>query len=222
MNLIITGANLDASYGNLQDEQKIKLTKVLNSYQGNFKNITIVLPKKFESLPINDFLAFQYNQIRVKYVEGTHGALCTALLAIDIKFKEGEIFVASADSVASKGYFDEVSEFLSSNAEAGTVYLEKTDNSWSYLRIRNENEIIEISEKRRISTHASTGFFMFRSIDVFLDGAEWAIKNSLTINSRYFLSGTLQSLIILNKMVMAFPLNSESVFESFRQQNEVK
>lgn len=216
MNLIITGANLDVSYGNLIGAQKNNLVRILDSYSDKFKLITIVLPSNFKYLPILDFLMENYPNLNVKFVSKTRGALCSALMALDARFLTGEIFIAPADSLYFSGYTEEISNFLTSSAQAGTVFFKQDDSSWSYLRIRDKTRIIEISEKRRISNLASTGFFMFRGADVFLKGAEWAINNSLVTNGQYFMSGSLQSLIILNKSVEAFPLVDRSQFNSFR------
>jgi hypothetical protein len=218
MNLIITGANLEDNYGNLVEFQKGNMLKMLDSYMGSSNLITIVLPRHFENLPIAEFLNERYPEINAKYVNKTRGALCSALLALDSRFMTGEIFIAPADSMGSLGYAQEIDNFLSSEAQAGTVFFEQYDSSWSYLRIRDESRIIEISEKRRISNFASTGFFMFRSASVFLEGAEWALKNSLITNGQYYLSGSLQSLLILNKAVNAFPLCEKNAFISFRNQ----
>ena len=216
MSLIITGANLENSYGNLDKSRKDNLIRVLNSYRGKSRSITIVLPIHFKNLPINEFLIQEYPEINTRYVNKTKGALCSALLALDSSFMTGEIFIAPADSMSSFGYDQEIDNFMSSDAHSGTVFFEQHDNSWSFLRIRNGSRIIEISEKRKISNFASTGFFMFRSASIFLEGAEWAIKNSLITNGNYYLSGSLQSLIILNKSVYAFPLIEGNTYESFR------
>jgi hypothetical protein len=218
MNLIITGANLEDNYGKLADTQKNNLIQMLDSYSNNLTSITIALPRYFENLPIDEFLRKKYTELNIKFVNKTKGALCTALLALNSEFVNGEILIAPADSMTYSGYAKEINDFLSSKAEAGTVFFEKTDNSWSYLRLREQSKIIEISEKRKISNLASTGFFMFRNVNVFLQGAEWALKNSLVTNGQYFTSGSLQSLIIMNKAVEAFPLFEPNQYKSFRKQ----
>jgi dTDP-glucose pyrophosphorylase len=221
MNLIITGANLDSDYGNLVEVQKNNLVQILDSYSEIMTTITIVLPRYFENLPINDFLSQNYSNLKLKFVNKTRGALCTALLALDSSFLTGEIFIAPADSLNSSGYAAEIKNFLASGSHAGTVFFEQNDDSWSYLRIREKAKIIEISEKRRISNFASTGFFMFRGVDVLLTGAEWALKNSLETNGQYFMSGTLQSLLIMNRTVEAFPIVEPTQFKSFRNQKRL-
>jgi hypothetical protein len=221
MHLIITGATLEDNYGKLADIQKNNLIQMLDSYRNNLTSITIVLPRHFENLPVNEFLRNKYTDINIKFVNKTKGALCTALLALNSEFLNGEILIAPADSMTFSGYAKEINEFLSSKAEAGTVFFEKDDNSWSYLRLREHSRIIEISEKRKISNFASTGFFMFRDVNAFLLGAEWALKNSLVTNGHYFTSGSLQSLIIMNKAVEAFPLLDTNQYKSFRKQTEI-
>lgn len=216
MNLVITGGTLDLNFSNLNHESGGLLARVITSYSSNFSVINLVLPETFRETELVSLLAADFPNISVIYIGKTQGALCSALLGlINLDLSEN-LFIAPADSFVQSGYKTEIQRFINSGAVAGTVCFEKHDDSWSFLRIRNFDELIEISEKRKISEWASTGFFMFREGKSFLNGAEWALKNSLKTKDQYFTSGALQSLIILNQPVIAVKMNEVETFHSFR------
>jgi hypothetical protein len=220
MNLILTGAGLSESWLNLEVGYEAALHSVLRSYRYGYSNITLALAEHALHKSIYTCLVKHFPGINIKLVPKNGGALCTALLSLDYKSESGPIFITSADSFCKNGYETEVETFLASDFVAGTTILSQEDQSWSYVRKRG-TELIEISEKRRISNFASTGFFMFRSMKAFLDGANWALCNAVKTNDKYYTSGSLQALLVLGEKVSAIEIADPNSFISLRSDEDV-
>ena len=140
----------------------------------------------------------------------TMGALCTALLAIGGLNQDLPLLVAPGDSYISLGIQAHLTDFLESGADAATIIFPSSAANMSFVRTYDSNKVAEIAEKRVISGNASTGHFMFRKTSDFVDAAEWVLTRNMNYKGEFFLSGTLNYLVMQGRNVQAQPLDGES------------
>lgn len=91
----------------------------------------------------------------------------------------------------------------------------------SYVRTDKRNHILEIAEKKIISNFATTGFFYFRDVNTFIDGATWALVNATNLGGRYYVSHSLHKLLSMQRVVMAHSLENARSYLSFSSPAEL-
>lgn len=156
-------------------------------------------------------LARLYPNLDVVYTNGqTGGALCTALLGLSDLDLEAPLLIAPGDSFVDAAPETLVQKFLATGAEAGTLVIAKSDPKYSYVRMTPTGRIAEIAEKRVISTHASTGLFFFRKASFLLEAAEWVLGQNMHTNGEYYLSSSLNYLVMEGRHVVALQPEPDS------------
>lgn len=136
----------------------------------------------------------------------TRGALCSAAMALDDLDENLPLIISSGDSIITGDLGSLLSQFLEKKSVAGTVLFESSLPRWSYARLRNGNQILEMAEKSPISTFASTGLFYFKSPEHFIRATEWVLKENMHTKGEFYLSSALNYLIMNGENVMGVVL----------------
>lgn len=77
---------------------------------------------------------------------------------------------------------------------------------WSFARANESGTVVEVTEKRRISDHASTGLYWFASGREFLNAADASIKSGRSLGGEYYVMPTYAELINLGAKVELAPV----------------
>jgi NDP-sugar pyrophosphorylase family protein len=203
-----------------------KGTPILDFVIRQYESLSCPITVTLKSSECKDFHTDQIIQeshprVRIlKIPDGNHGALCSALMGIDTEIS-GPLLVVPGDSVCPGLTEAIVESFISKNADAGTAVFSSSNSKWSYVRTDGRGQIIEIAEKKVISQFATTGFFYFANVTLFLDGATWALVNSTNLQGRYFVSHGMHKLLSTQKRVFAFELENPKNYLSFSSPAEL-
>lgn len=144
----------------------------------------------------------------------TQGALCTCLLAVDDLDLEAPILIANGDQVITSPIAGLFATVESKNAAAGVVTFPSVHPRWSYVRVDEEGLVSQSAEKRVISEHAIAGLYYYESAQLFVDAAMESIRCEDKHDGKYFISSTLNQMIIAGKSVANFPIFSAN-YHSF-------
>lgn len=142
----------------------------------------------------------------------TQGALCTALLGLDDFDLDAPLVVGPGDSFISQGVTSLVEEFLDGQATAATLLFSSDDERYSYARIMPNGDISEMAEKRRISTWASTGIFIFRKARDFLDAGSWVLQQNMRTGDEFYMSSSLNYLVMRGERVLGLNLPASNKY----------
>lgn len=143
-----------------------------------------------------------------------HGALITAMCALEGLDPSGPLAIASGDSTYKGQISTAVETIRDSGAKAGTLAFPSTSPRWSYLRLDKTGDVIEVAEKRVVGPYATTGFFYFESVNLFLEAAKWVLVNNVNHEGKFFVSATLNYLVSLGEKV-AVQLAQPSDYRSY-------
>jgi hypothetical protein len=158
-----------------------------------FKTNTILL----ETIPNLDFVLIP---------QATRGALCSAAMTIDALEPDVPLVVAPGDSFVTEDISSLLRILLEEDSAAGTILFESSLPRWSYARMNKERQILEMGEKSQISKFASTGVFYFKSPELFMQAAEWVLKQNMHTGGEFYLSTALNYLIMNGKNVLGVKL----------------
>ena len=89
----------------------------------------------------------------------------------------------------------------------------KKPNDYSYLKINKQGNVLDVSEKKKISSqphldNAIVGIFYFKKIQYFFDGLELIYKKNYTINKEFYIDSIIKFLAKKNYTIKAFEVDS--------------
>ena len=205
--VLMTAAGLDsnafkaASLGPIKSEILVGKKTILEHAIGSYfiktsKNILVLLKGEFTPKTLKQLMFLEKGIENLILENQTSGALCSALMAIDLIDLNLPLFIAPADSYVSEDVSTLYNRFLESDAIAGTVLFESSESRWSYARTLKNFQIVEMSEKDTISSFASTGTFFFRTARDFVEAAQWVLVENFNTNGEFYISSTINHLVM--------------------------
>lgn len=150
----------------------------------------------------------------------TAGALCTSLMAISYVNGKDPLMIVNNDEIRDVDYKEVLSYFESKQADAGLITFENIHPRWTYIRTEKDY-VVEVAEKKPISKNAVAGFYYFRHGCDFVDVAEKKIRKGDTGNGVYYISGSINELILANKKVVYYPIKAHQ-FHSLYSMEKIK
>lgn len=157
--------------------------------------------------------------IAVCKVGSTNGALITALLGLRDCDLSLPLVICPGDALLNESKFQEfINESEASDSEISLIVFNSDNPNYSYIRTIDE-VLVEVCEKKVISSVATAGFFYFKSAQLFLDCAEWAIMNNVRTNGAFYVAPSLNYAVIIGSNPSLF-LVEESDYYRFSNLDE--
>lgn len=139
------------------------------------------------------------------------GALATLAMLVDDIGNDIDILILPVDSLTSLNHEIFLKHFKAKDCDAGLVTFTSENPNFSYVRSL-EGEVIEIAEKRVISSEATTGILYLRNLDLLLELINWSFINAATTNGLYYVAPALNYLISSGKRISTFHIESEKYY----------
>lgn len=150
----------------------------------------------------------------IEKLNETKGALCSCLLAIDHINKDEELIIANYDQIIDANFLDILNYFHKNNADAGIITFESVHPRWSYIVKDKNDNVLQAVEKKVISKEAIAGFYYFKKASYFFDAAMSVIMNDASTNGLFYISSSLNELILSGKKISSVKIDS-SKYDSF-------
>jgi len=152
------------------------------------------------------------NTITTVPVGSTKGALISALIAIRDCDLNLPIFITPGDALISKKNYDEFcKQSLHSNQDISLIVFDSQNPKYSYVRMLDE-KLVEVCEKKVISSKATAGIFYFKSGHLFIECAEWAIMNNIQTKGLFFLAPSLNYAVVKGLNPKLFQIDEEDYY----------
>jgi dTDP-glucose pyrophosphorylase len=153
----------------------------------------------------------------------TSGAACTALLAISDFSSDDPLLIVNGNELIDIDFNAVVASFEAAQFDAGVVVFPSVHPRYSYVRLNEEQLVIECAEKNPISSHATVGFYWFRRGKDFVEAAQQMILKHAHVDGKYYICPTLNEMVLRQARIGAHhitaqqfhPLKSERQFEKF-------
>jgi capsule biosynthesis phosphatase len=162
----------------------------------NIDYIFIPYNKEYKQYRFEDFLIKNYPNIHFKFYcleNNTRGAAETINIGINKLNEERDIPVLCLDS---DNFYtcDIISQW---NGENSVFSFEDENKNpiYSYVKTNENNEIIDIKEKDKISNNACTGAYGFRSINDLKKYTSKIIEENITQKLEFYTSGVIKQMI---------------------------
>lgn len=169
----------------------------------NAQNFIFVVNKEdAHKYHINKSLKLLAPNCRVVVAQGqTAGAACSVLLAAEFIDNDDELIVFNGDQVLECDLEGVVKTFRANNWDGGIVTFESVHPRWSFVRLDENNFVIETAEKDPISNHATAGFYYFKHGKDFVASVKQMIHKDANVNGVYYVCPAYNEMIIRQKII---------------------
>ncbi len=129
-----------------------------------------------------------YNAKFIAIDKLTEGTACTVLYAREVINNDMPLLIANSDQIVDcdiKAFIDE----CLSNKKDGSILTfidEELNPKWSFARLDENNNVIEVKEKKAISKYATVGIYLFSKGTTFVNGAIDMIINNDRVNNEFY------------------------------------
>ena len=158
--------------------------------------------------------------VTIRLRNQTRGALCTCLMAIDYINNDTPLIIANSDQIIDVDYRSVLQHFDEKNADAGVITFPSIHPRWSYAR-KNDGAVVEVAEKRPLSKDAIAGFYYYKKGSDFIDGAKKALIKNNCLNDRFYISASVNEMILSGKQVAYYDIPKEK-YHSFYSPEKIK
>lgn len=149
------------------------------------------------------------NSIIIPVNGPTKGAICTALLGAQYLESDEELILMAVDDFIDNEGVEIVNYFKKENADAGVVSFTSIHPRYSFAKINENNDVVEVAEKKPISKNALVSFYYFRHANDFLECAKDVIRKDNSVNGSFYISQTLNEMILRQKKVKMYKVENE-------------
>ena len=185
--------------------------------------VFIIYNKKLNDNNFDQYVNKKYPFINLIKINDTKGASETLYLGIEVILHTYEYnkktIILDCDTFYTENIlniFSEIDEnivFYRKNFEKSPIY--------SYIELNNENDIINIKEKEKISDNANTGAYAFSDINILYEYCKYVFDNNITFNNEPYTSCVISEMLKKNFKFKGYELKKECVF-SLGTPTEVK
>lgn len=178
------------------------------------KKIIVTLPKdQISDYKLDKILTLLDSSIEICPVNSdTKGAVCTSMLAIEQLALDQPLIISSFEQVLDLNISDFLDEFQKEDVDAGVLTFEGIHPKWSFVRLDENGFVSQAAEKSPISKNAIAGFYYFKTASLFIESAKEMIRNDVTHNGLFYISHTLNEVILNQGRVLAIPIDKSKYF----------
>ncbi len=151
----------------------------------------------------------------------TQGAACSCLLAMDHINNEDELIIANGDQILDEPIKTVLDSFRARSLDCGVISFESLHPKWSYVRLDEQQRIVETAEKRPISKNAIAGFYYFKRGSSFVKAAMKSIEKDANVNGAYYVAPVINELVLENLNLGVYPI-ATSKYHSFYSPEKIK
>ena len=142
------------------------------------------------------------NKFEVIQISGvTEGAACTVLLASQHINNDQELIIANSDQYVEGSVDDFASKARQEGRDGLIMTFEASHPKWSYARTDQSGRVIEVAEKRVISSHATVGLYYYKHGKDFVEAAQAMIHKNIRYNNEFYVCPVYNELLLANKNV---------------------
>jgi hypothetical protein len=96
---------------------------------------------------------------------------------------------------------------MSKKIDGAILTFESVHPKWSYAKVRENNIVDEVAEKKVISKNATVGVYFWRFGSDYIKYSERMIKKEIRVNNEFYVCPVFNEAINDNKTVVIYPVD---------------
>lgn len=137
------------------------------------------------------------------------GDACTALLSWGYLEKEQPLLIMSGNSLIKDDINRILADFRVRDVDGGVVVFKSIHPRYAYVRLDENQQIIEVADRRPISQNACAELFYFRNANLFLDAAQDLIRKDIRSQERFPISLVFNQMLLRQLRIGIYPIQKE-------------
>ncbi len=137
------------------------------------------------------------------------GDACTALLSWGYLDKEQPLLIMSGIALIKDDINRILADFRIRDLDGGVVVFRSIHPRYAYVRLDENQQIIETADRRPISQNACAEFFYFRNAGLFLDAAQDLIRKDVRSEGRFPISLVFNQMLLRQLRIGVYPIHKE-------------
>lgn len=134
----------------------------------------------------------------------TEGAACTTLLAKEYIDNDNSLIIANSDQFMEWNPTDFYYKMVETKSDGGIVTFESIHPKWSFVRLDENENVIEVAEKKPISNRATTGVYYWKKGSEYVKYAEQMIEKNIRVNNEFYVAPVYNEAILDKKRIRIF------------------
>ena len=134
----------------------------------------------------------------------TAGAACTALLASEWITNDQPLLIMNGDILLLCGLSEAIESFQARDLDGGVMVFDGVHPRWSYVRVDEDDRVVEAAEKRPISRLATTGVYYFRQGIDFVESAKAMIRKDASVDGSFYVCPCYNEMVLAGKNIGVF------------------
>ena len=134
----------------------------------------------------------------------TEGAACTVLLARSLIDNQHPLMIANCDQYIDINIDDYLADFDPKSVDGMIMTMRAADEKWSFVRLDQRRQVVELQEKQVISNEATVGIYNFSKGSDFVSAAESMIAKNIRTNNEFYVAPVYNEMISIGKKISIF------------------
>jgi beta-phosphoglucomutase-like phosphatase (HAD superfamily)/dTDP-glucose pyrophosphorylase len=129
----------------------------------------------------------------------TEGAACTTLLARDLINNDRSLLIANSDQFVEWSSGEVIYSFMAEDLDGGIVTFNSTHPKWSFVKVNDSGIVMEVAEKKPISSIATAGIYFWKKGSDYVKFADKMIVQNERVNGEFYVCPVFNYAIRENK-----------------------
>jgi HAD superfamily hydrolase (TIGR01509 family) len=140
----------------------------------------------------------------VQVDELTEGAACTTLLAKEYFDNSNSLIIANSDQFIEWNPIDFYYKMVETRADGGIVTFKATHPKWSFVKLDENENVIEVAEKKPISDIATVGVYFWKKGSDYVKYANQMIEKDIRVNNEFYVAPVYNEAILDKRRIKIF------------------
>ena len=134
----------------------------------------------------------------------TEGAACTTLLAEEYIDNDKMLLIANSDQYVEWNPIDFYYKMVETKSDGGILTFKSTHPKWSFVKLDDWGNVIEVAEKKPISDNATVGIYYWCKGSDYIKYAKQMIEKDIRVNSEFYVAPVYNEAILDKKRIRTF------------------
>jgi dTDP-glucose pyrophosphorylase len=132
----------------------------------------------------------------------TEGAACTVLLAQKYIDNDMQLLIVNSDQFITWNNRI-LYEWSIAAVDGGILTFTSTHPKWSFVKVNNNGDVVEVAEKKPISNIATVGIYYWKHGKDFVKYAKQMIHKNIRVNNEFYICPVFNEALLDNKKIKA-------------------
>ena len=165
--------------------------------------------EKYSLRDLFNLIAPKCNIVTVSHV--TEGAACTVLLASEYFNDENAMMIANSDQYVDFNINEFLDDSLKRKLDGNILCFNASHPKWSYAKLDEDGFVVEVAEKRPISTHATAGIYLYGQGKMFFDAAGVMIEKNVRVNNEFYVCPVYNEMILMGHKIGIYEIDNSKM-----------